>query len=305
MVASAHQVDKPFDKAQDRPLDWYNRYARHIALEEVGESGQEALNQASVLIIGTGGLGSPATFYLTAAGVGTLGLVDYDDVSLDNLQRQILHGTSDIGRPKVQSALETLKEINPEVDIHTYQEKVTPASAWNLINNHDLVLDASDNFGTRFLINDVCVQAGKPLVFGAVLQFSGQVTTFTQEEDCGCYRCLFSEAPPPQYVPTCEQAGIFGVTPGIIGTLQATEALKVILGRSGHEVGSTLKNRLLLYDSKSSSFRTIKLTRDPNCPVCANPDFDFRRVNYIDACALDDSLATPLASLGATDQIPK
>ena len=295
--------DRPFDKAQDRPLDWYNRYARHIALEEVGESGQEALNQASVLIIGTGGLGSPATFYLTAAGVGTLGLVDYDDVSLNNLQRQILHGTSDIGRPKVQSALETLKEINPEVDIHTYQEKVTPASAWNLINNHDLVLDASDNFATRFLINDVCVQAGKPLVFGAVLQFSGQVTTFTQEDDCGCYRCLFSEAPPPQYVPTCEQAGIFGVTPGIIGTLQATEALKVILGRSGHEVGSTLKNRLLLYDSKSSSFRTIKLTRDPNCPVCANPDFDFRRVNYIDACALDDSLATPLASLSATDPV--
>jgi molybdopterin/thiamine biosynthesis adenylyltransferase len=147
------------------------------------------------------------------------------------------------------------------------------------------------------------VQAGKPLVFGAVLQFSGQVTTFIQEEDCGCYRCLFSEAPPPQYVPTCEQAGIFGVTPGIIGTLQATEALKVILGRSGHEVGSTLKNRLLLYDSKSSTFRTIKLTRDPNCPVCANPDFDFRRVNYIDACALDDSLATPLASLGATDPV--
>ena len=233
--------------------------------------------------------------------MGTLGLVDYDDVSLNNLQRQILHGTSDIGRPKVQSALETLKEINPEVDIHTYQEKVTPESVWDLVIGYDLVLDGSDNFATRFLINDVCVQAGKPLVFGAVLQFSGQVTTFTQEDDCGCYRCLFSEAPPPQYVPTCEQAGIFGVTPGIIGTLQATEALKVILGRSGHEVGSTLKNRLLLYDSKSSSFRTIKLTKDPNCPVCANPDFDFRRVNYIDACALDGSLATPLASLGTTD----
>lgn len=301
MVASVQQVDKPFDKAQDKPRDWYNRYARHIALEEVGESGQEALNQASVLIIGAGGLGSPAAFYLTAAGVGTLGLVDHDDVSLNNLQRQILHGTSDIGHPKVQSALETLKEINPEVEIHTYQDKVTPASTWNPINNHDLVLDASDNFVTRFLINDVCVQAGKPLVFGAVLQFSGQVTTFTQEDDCGCYRCLFSEAPPPQYVPTCEQAGIFGVTPGVIGTLQATEALKVILGRSGHEVGSTLKNRLLIYDAKESFFRTVKLKKNPQCPVCANPDFDFRQVNYSDTCALDGSPATPPESRGTTD----
>ncbi len=175
----------------DRPLDWYNRYARHIALEEVGEAGQLALNAASVLIIGAGGLGSPAALYLTAAGVGTLGLVDYDAVSLNNLQRQILHGTADMGRPKVDSARETLGDINPEVTVHSYHEKITPDNIWKFIDKYDLVLDASDNFATRFLINDVCVQAGKPLIFGAVLQFSGQVTVFTQENDCGCYRCLF------------------------------------------------------------------------------------------------------------------
>ncbi len=284
----------------DKSLDWYNRYARHIALEEVGESGQEALNRASVLIVGAGGLGSPAAFYLTAAGVGTLGLVDDDIVTLNNLQRQILHGTSDIGRPKIHSAHETLNGINPEVEIHICEEKVSPQSIWNLVKGYDLVLDASDNFATRFLINDVCVQIGKPLVFGAVLQFSGQVTTFTQEDDCGCYRCLFPVAPDPQFVPTCEQAGIFGVLPGTIGTLQATEALKVILGRSGHNVGSTLKNRLLLYDGKSASFRTIKLARNPNCPVCANPDFDFRQVQYTDTCAITGPSATPSLTPGTT-----
>ncbi|UCH63343.1 MAG: HesA/MoeB/ThiF family protein [Fidelibacterota bacterium] len=285
----------------DKQQDWHNRYARHIVLEGVGESGQKALNRASVLIVGTGGLGSPAAFYLTAAGVGTLGLVDDDDVSLNNLQRQLLHGTSDIGRPKVHSALETLNEINPEVNIHTYLEKVTPEIIWDLVSDYDLLVDASDNFATRFLINDVCVQAGNPLVFGAVLQFSGQVTTFTQEDDCGCYRCLFPEAPPPQYVPTCEQAGIFGVIPGIIGTLQAAEALKLILGRSGHEVGTILKNRLLLYDGKDSSFRTVKLSKNPGCPVCADPAFNFRRVNYHNTCALEGSPATPLGSQSTAD----
>ncbi|UCH11141.1 MAG: molybdopterin-synthase adenylyltransferase MoeB [Fidelibacterota bacterium] len=287
-------------RTMDKPLDWYNRYARHIALEEVGESGQLALNAASVLVIGTGGLGSPVALYLTAAGVGTLGLVDFDTVSLNNLQRQILHGTSDQGRPKVQSAWETLREINPEVKVHLYQEKMTTANALDLVQEYDLVVDASDNFATRFLINDVCVQAGKPLVFGAVLQFAGQVTVFTQEEDCGCYRCLFPESPPPELVPTCEQAGIFGVTPGIIGSLQASQALLLILNSDGHTAGEILKNRLLIYDGKQASFREISLARNPECPVCGNPDFDLRKVEYTETCAVDAPPAVSISSRHTT-----
>ena len=278
MSTSARTVDKP--------SDWYNRYARHIALDEVGESGQLALNAAAVLVIGTGGLGSPVALYLTAAGVGTMGLVDFDTVSLNNLQRQILHGTSDEGRPKVQSAWETLREINPEVTVRMYQEKLTTANALDLVREYDLVVDASDNFATRFLINDACVQAGKPLVFGAVLQFAGQVTVFTQEEDCGCYRCLFPESPPPELVTTCERAGIFGVTPGIIGSLQASQALMLILNRSGHTAGQVLKNRLLIYEGKQASFRTIELAKNPECPVCGNADFDLRDVEYTETCAV-------------------
>ncbi len=270
----------------DESLDWYNRYARHITLEEVGESGQQALGDTRVLIIGAGGLGSPVALYLAAAGVGTLGLVDFDRVSLNNLQRQILHGTSDVGRPKVDSAQEALVHINPQVKVVTYQDRVTPENAWELINGYDLVVDGSDNFATRFLINDVCVQAKKPLIFGAVLQFSGQVTVFTPEDDSGCYRCLFPEAPDPRYATTCVEAGIFGVTTGIIGSLQAAEALKVILNDSGHQVGPTLKNRLLMYDGKDSSFRTIKLSKNPNCPVCSATAFDFRTVTYVDNCAV-------------------
>ncbi|MCH7859353.1 MAG: molybdopterin-synthase adenylyltransferase MoeB [Candidatus Marinimicrobia bacterium] len=276
----------PSARLVDESLDWYNRYARHITLDEVGESGQQVLGDTRVLIIGVGGLGSPVALYLAAAGVGTLGLVDDDLVSLNNLQRQILHGTSDVGRPKVDSALEALKHINPQVNIVTHQYRVTPRNVWELINEYDLVVDGSDNFATRFLINDVCVQAKKPLIFGAVLQFSGQVTAFTQEADSGCYRCLFPEAPDPRYATTCVEAGIFGVTTGIIGSLQAAEALKVILNDSGHQIGPTLKNRLLMYDGKDSSFRTIKLSKNPNCPVCSIPGFDFRKVTYVDNCAV-------------------
>ncbi len=280
----------------DQSLDWYNRYARHITLEEVGESGQQVLGDTRVLIIGAGGLGSPVALYLAAAGVGTLGLVDYDTVSLNNLQRQILHGTSDVGRPKVDSALEALDHINPQVNVVTYEDKVTPENVWELFKGYDLVVDGSDNFATRFLINDVCVQAKKPLIFGAVLQFSGQVTAFTQEADSGCYRCLFPEAPDPKYATTCVEAGIFGVTTGIIGSLQAAEALKVILNHNGHHIGSTLKNRLLMYDGKDSSFRTIRLSKNPDCLVCGPPDFDFRRVTYVDNCAVG-SPASEVAKL--------
>jgi adenylyltransferase/sulfurtransferase len=273
----------------DKPLDWYNRYARHIALEEVGEAGQLALNAASILVIGAGGLGSPVSFYLTAAGVGTLGLVDFDTVSLNNLQRQILHGTSDEGRPKVQSALETLRETNPEVAFRLYSEKLNTSNIAQIIREYDIVVDASDNFSTRFLINDVCVQLGKPLVFGAVLQFSGQVTVFTQDEDCGCYRCLFPEAPAPELVPTCAEAGIFGVTPGIIGSLQASQVLMLIFHLNGLNVGDVLKNRLLAYDGKQASFRTMNLAKNPACPACGDSEFDFQKVEYVETCSVDNS----------------
>ncbi len=271
----------------DQPVEWYNRYARHIALEQVGEEGQLALNDSSVLVIGAGGLGSPAALYLTAAGVGTLGLVDFDHVSINNLQRQILHGTSDVGRLKVDSAVETLQEINPDVNVRTCTEKVTPDNIWDLIADYDVIIDGSDNFATRFLVNDVCVQAGKPLVFGAVLQFFGQVTTFTRTDECGCYRCLFPEAPEAEHAPSCVEAGIFGVTTGIIGSIQAAQALILILNRNGLEVGSVLENRLQLYDGTSSSFREIKLVRNPDCAVCGVSGFDFRKVDYVDSCAVN------------------
>jgi len=261
----------------DKQLDWYNRYSRHILLNEVGESGQQHLNEARVLVIGSGGLGSPVSIYLAAAGVGTLGIVDFDKVELTNLQRQILHSTPDLGRLKVESARETLNSINPDVKVDSYAEKVTPHTIWDLIEGYDIVVDATDNFATRFLINDVCVQAKKPLVFGAVYQFSGMVTTFTQEKDAGCYRCLFSDAPEP---PASTELGLLGVIPGVIGMLQATETLKLILIRNGHKVGRNLKNRLLMYDAKESFFRTVKLEKNPQCPVCANPDFDFRKAKY-------------------------
>ncbi len=286
MVISAREAD--------RSLEWYNRYARHIALEQVGEDGQLALNSARVLVLGAGGLGSPAALYLAAAGVGTLGVVDYDQVSLNNLQRQILHSTADVGRPKVESAVDTLQGINPEIEIVPHPVKVGPDNIWGLLEGYDIVVDGSDNFATRFLINDVCHQAGKPLVFGAVLQFSGQVTTFTREADCCCYRCIFPSAPDPQQVPSCVEAGIFGVVTGIIGSLQAAEALKLILNRAGHEVGATLKNRLLLYDGIDSTFKQLGINRDQGCPVCSDPQFDYRRVEYVDSCAVEPSDKSPM-----------
>jgi adenylyltransferase/sulfurtransferase len=238
-------------------------------------------------------------FYLTVAGVGTLGLVDFDTVSLNNLQRQILHGTSDEGRPKVQSAWETLRETNPEVNFRLYSEKLNTGNIAAIVRDYDLVVDASDNFSTRFLINDVCVQFGKPLVFGAVLQFSGQVTVFTQAEDCGCYRCLFPEAPAPELVPTCAEAGIFGVTPGIIGSLQASQVLMLIFQLNGLNVGDVLKNRLLIFDGKQASFRTVNLAKNTTCPVCANPEFDFQKVDYIETCTVTNPHNGSLPSFDA------
>jgi molybdopterin-synthase adenylyltransferase len=242
------------------------RYARHIALDEVGEEGQAALLNARVLVVGAGGLGSPALLYLAAAGVGTLGIVDFDTVDLSNLQRQIVHGEETIGEPKVKSAAERLAELNPDIAIETYRTRFTPENAQSLIEQYDLIVDGSDNFTTRYLLNDACYFAGKPLVAAALLRFEGQLSTFKpylEGEKHPCYRCLFPSPPAPGSVPRCEQAGIFGAVAGVMGTLQATEAIKEILG-----LGESLSGKLILYDGLSARFTTLTVNREPDCPLC-------------------------------------
>jgi sulfur-carrier protein adenylyltransferase/sulfurtransferase len=238
------------------------RYSRHLTLPEVGLAGQSRLKQARVLLIGAGGLGSPAALYLTAAGVGTLGIVDFDLVDRTNLQRQILHGTSSIGTPKTESARARLHETNPHVAVETFPERLSSNNALKILKRFDIIVDGSDNFPTRYLVNDACVLLGKPNVYGAVFRFDGQVSVFFAQ-DGPCYRCLYAEPPPPDLVPSCAEGGILGVLPGIIGSLQALEAIKLIVG-----VGETLVGRLLLFDGRRMQFRELALERDPDCPVC-------------------------------------
>ncbi|MGE4218270.1 MAG: ThiF family adenylyltransferase [Alphaproteobacteria bacterium] len=243
-----------------------HRYARHIVLDEVGEAGQLALLGARVLVIGAGGLGSPLLMYLAAAGVGTLGVIDFDTVDLTNLQRQIVHGTETIGEPKVTSAAERLADINPEVRVETHRARLTPDNALDLISRYDLVADGSDNFTTRYLVNDACFFARKPLVTAALLRFEGQLATFRAGVgDNPCYRCLFPSPPDPALVPRCEQAGIFGSIAGVMGTLQATEVLKELLG-----LGQSLTGKLMLYDGLGAGFRTLSVRRDPDCALCGD-----------------------------------
>lgn len=242
--------------------NWIERYSRHIILSEVGGTGQRKISEAKVLVLGAGGLGSPIALYLAAAGVGTLGIADNDEVDLSNLQRQVLHHTDDIGRPKVESAEEKLTAINPDIDVRPYRQLVDSSNIMDLINDYDIVVDGTDNFPTRFLVNDACVMAGKPLVHGAILRFDGQAFTIIPHEG-PCYRCIFREPPPAGSVPNCSQAGILGAVAGIIGTIQATEVLKLIIGQ-----GKLLKGRLLIVDSLDMSFRETKIRKDPDCPVC-------------------------------------
>ncbi len=239
------------------------RYSRHIIMPQVGGIGQRKLLDAKVLLIGAGGLGSPAALYLAAAGVGTLGIVDFDVVDFSNLQRQILHGTGDVGRPKVDSAKETLNEINPDVNVVTHNLHLTSENIMEVIGDYEIVVDGSDNFATRYLVNDACFLANKTNVHGAIFLFDGQATVFKPGE--GCYRCLYPTPPPPGMVPSCAEAGVFGVLPGIIGSIQAVEAIKLILG-----VGDPLINRLLLFDALEMEFRQVKLRRDANCPLCGD-----------------------------------
>ena len=245
------------------------RYARHILLDEVGGEGQARLLDAKVLVIGAGGLGSPVLLYLAAAGVGTLGVVDDDVVDLSNLQRQVIHSTASIGRPKVESAGDTLGAINPDVRLIAHNERIDARNALALISGYDLVADGSDNFPTRFLLNDACYFARKPLVSGAILRFDGQVATFKAYEsgDNPCYRCIFREAPPPGQIPSCAEAGVLGALCGMIGSLQATEILKELLG-----IGDSVSGSLIIYDALGATFRKIKVKRDPECPLCGeNP----------------------------------
>jgi adenylyltransferase/sulfurtransferase len=242
------------------------RYSRHLIMPEVGLKGQEKLKGAKVVCIGTGGLGSPLGLYLAAAGVGTLGLVDFDVVDASNLQRQIIHGTSDVGKRKVLSAQETIADINPNVDVVLHEERLTSGNALDILRGYDVVADGTDNFPTRYLVNDACVMLGKPNAYGSIFRFEGQASVFCHP-DGPCYRCLYPEPPPPGLVPSCAEGGVLGILPGVIGLVQATEVVKLLLG-----VGEPLVGRLLLYDALSMRFREMKVRKDPECPLCgANP----------------------------------
>ena len=253
------------------------RYSRHIRLNEVGEDGQRRLKQASVLIVGAGGLGSPAALYLAAAGVGRLGIVDFDAVDLSNLQRQVLHDTSGIGGKKTESAISRLHGINPHVHVEGIDAELTSANALQIIREYDVVIDGTDNFKTRYLTNDACVLLGRPNIYGSVLRFEGQASVFATP-DGPCYRCLFREPPPAGLVPSCAEAGVLGVLPGLIGTIQAIEAIKMILG-----AGDSLAGRLLLVDALRMSFRTIRLRRDPECPACGTRELK-ALIDYDEFC---------------------
>lgn len=239
------------------------RYARQIALDEVGEEGQKKLLESRVLVIGAGGLGSPILMYLAAAGVGTIGIADFDNVDLSNLQRQIIHNTSRLGEPKAESAKETVLSINPDVKVKVYKERIHPKNIVELISEYDFIIEATDNFQTKFLVNDACVMSKKPFSHGGILRFSGQLMTYVPNKSC-CYRCIFKEPPPKDSVPTCRQAGIIGAVPGIIGSLQAMEAIKYLLGK-----GDLLTSRLLTFDALKMEFHTIKFPEKvSDCPIC-------------------------------------
>jgi adenylyltransferase/sulfurtransferase len=272
-----------------------NRYSRHLIMPEVGVDGQRRLKAASVLCIGAGGLGSPAALYLAAAGVGRIGLVDFDVVDFSNLQRQIIHATADVGRPKLASATERLQALNPEVAIERHEARLTSENALDLFAGYDVILDGTDNFPTRYLVNDACVLLRKPNAYGSIFRFEGQASVFALENG-PCYRCLYPEPPPPGLVPSCAEGGVLGVLPGIIGTIQATEAIKLILG-----VGSALVGRLLLYDALHMRFRELKLRRNPECPVCGDRPTIRELVDYEQFCGVPAASARG-ADVAGSDQ---
>ena len=256
------------------------RYSRHLILPEVGLEGQRKLKNARVLLIGSGGLGAPLGMYLAAAGVGTLGLVDFDVVDVTNLQRQIIHGTKDVGRPKIESARDRLADINPNVRVEAYETRLTSGNALELFREYDVVVDGTDNFPTRYLVNDACVLTGRPNVYGSIFRFEGQASVFWAARGA-CYRCLYPEPPPPGLVPSCAEGGVLGVLPGIIGAIQANETIKLVLGG-----GDPLVNRLLLFDAWKLRFRELKLRKDPACPVCGESPTVRELIDYEEFCGL-------------------
>jgi len=276
------------DVALDPSLsnDEVQRYSRHLIMPEVGMEGQRKLKAGKVLCIGAGGLGSPAALYLAAAGVGTIGIVDFDEVDFSNLQRQILHGTPDVGRSKLQSARDRLTALNPNVNVVTYETALSSKNALELFKGYDVILDGTDNFPTRYLVNDACVLLGIPNAYGSIFRFEGQASVFATKTG-PCYRCLYPEPPPPGLVPSCAEGGVLGVLPGVIGTIQATEAIKLILG-----AGEPLIGRFLIYDALKMRFRELKLRKDPDCPVCGTHPTVRELIDYEQFCGVASSLPT-------------
>ena len=272
-----------------------DRYSRHIIMDDVGPEGQSSLLEADVLVLGAGGLGSPIIQYLAAAGVGTLGIADDDVVELSNLQRQIIHGDDDVGRAKVDSAAEFVAELNPDIRVEKHETRVTAASVDDLIRDYDFVVDGTDNFGTRYLVNDACTLAGIPFSHGSIFKFEGQVTTFTGGDESPCYRCLFPEAPPDGMVPNCATAGVLGVLPGTVGALQATETVKHIIG-----AGESLDGSMLFFDALNMEFDRVEIPRQPDCPVCGDdPAIEsVGDVDYSASCAIDPNAGEPEVEAG-------
>ncbi|HTV58508.1 MAG TPA: molybdopterin-synthase adenylyltransferase MoeB [Verrucomicrobiae bacterium] len=256
------------------------RYSRHLIMPEVGMEGQLKLKQAKVLCIGTGGLGAPLGLYLAAAGVGRLGLIDFDVVDFTNLQRQVLFGSGDIGRPKIEAAASRLRDLNPDIRIDTFETRLTSENALDTLKDYDLIVDGTDNFPTRYLVNDACVLLGKPYVYGSIFRFEGQITVFADQTG-PCYRCLYPEPPPPGLVPSCAEGGVLGVLPGIVGTIQAMETLKLIIGK-----GQPLIGRLLLFDALAMKFRELKLRKNPECPACGQHRTITHLIDYAEFCGI-------------------
>jgi adenylyltransferase/sulfurtransferase len=273
------------------------RYSRHLILPEVGMDGQTKLKQASVAMIGAGGLGAPLGLYLAAAGVGRIGIVDFDVVDASNLQRQVIHGTSDIGRKKLDSAADRMRDINPNVRVDKFDTGLTSENALEILRDYDIVVDGTDNFPTRYLVNDACAILKKPNVYGSIFRFEGQASVFTYQ-DGPCYRCLYPEPPPPGLVPSCAEGGVLGILPGIIGLIQATEAAKIILG-----IGTTLKGRLLLYDAIEMRFRELKLRRNPDCPVCGDHPTITKLIDYQEFCGVRPMNTQPTGTEGTIDAV--
>ena len=273
------------------------RYSRHLILPEVGMQGQAKLKQAKVVMIGAGGLGAPVGLYLAAAGIGRVGIVDFDVVDASNLQRQVIHGTKDLGRKKLDSAADRMLDINPNIKIDKFDAGLTSENALGILRDYDIVIDGTDNFPTRYLVNDACVILKKPNVYGSIFRFEGQATVFAYE-DGPCYRCLYPEPPPPGLVPSCAEGGVLGILPGLIGVVQATEAVKIILG-----VGETLKNRLLLYDALSMRFRELKLRKDPDCPVCGDHPTVTKLIDYQEFCGVRPAPVQTQSPEGVIDPV--